>query len=717
MDANILFTAQVASPAPLPPPISLPPPTSLPPQIGNLTNLSGATTTSIGSAPITAVQDAIPGGASSVAANPEATTASSSSSSTAPAPNAAAAKLELSEYGRRLALIYEVYNPINVPKVDYLLQKYTGREELLYFSVCAKYSVPDAWDGSQPLNQQADKAILPEASESPLDEGIGIPAPSAPPEVGTPARSVPPKANEPAKAKTEETIQQLQRELNSQAKAAVLEEDDYDPDDPSGHAAALAALQQLTGDLNDESMEEPTPEKLVAPPAKKVVVLRPPPEVPSAKGMAFIDRLLVGEKTDFFSDEEDAERIAVKEEIEEVESDGEDAKLRHEEQQALLRLQQQEKQRKKEERTQQQELEVEQEQKAQQQDEERQQTDPDEQKAASEPQQVQSQHAGGQKHEENTEVIEETESQPERTTDPYQSLQTEQDPAADSQQHLQQQPTQEEQLSLVQPPPTQHEQQSHTQQSNHAHQSEHERQQQEQPDSHDSTSASEKQPAPAAAADGPSDVDQQRLAAAAAAAKGVLSHAPSGSGSDSEESSSGSGSDSEESSAGSPKSKGMVQTTAGPGLLNGGARKASPFAGRGESTQSRAADRESLLSAIFQDLERFCGTEGRATVKGMQRFVTMVGFDGSDNEWRTEYLSLSKEWQMEPEQGFDLATFSKMVNDKSQRGCYCSNDELRNILAKLTAAPRVAAIVSRKRRDPASTSESVVPPSQKKPKA
>merc|ERR1712203_827789 len=146
------------------------------------------------------------------------------------------------------------------------------------------------------------------------------------------------------------------------------------------------------------------------------------------------------------------------------------------------------------------------------------------------------------------------------------------------------------------------------------------------------------QPAPAAAGaagDGPSDVDQQRLAAAAAAAKGGKSHAPSGSGSDSEDSSSDSGSDSEESSAGSPKSKGMVQTTAGPGLLNGGASKASPAAGRGESAQSRTADRESLLSAIFEDLERFCGTEGRATVKGMQRFVTMVGFDGSDNEWRT----------------------------------------------------------------------------------
>ncbi|CAJ1370398.1 unnamed protein product [Effrenium voratum] len=57
--------------------------------------------------------------------------------------------------------------------------------------------------------------------------------------------------------------------------------------------AALAALQTLTEDMGPPGRPPPP---------------RPAPPVPSAKGMAFIDFFLVGERTDFFSDEDTGRR-------------------------------------------------------------------------------------------------------------------------------------------------------------------------------------------------------------------------------------------------------------------------------------------------------------------------------------------------------------------------------------------------------------------------
>ncbi|CAK0879107.1 unnamed protein product, partial [Prorocentrum cordatum] len=56
----------------------------------------------------------------------------------------AATRLTLAEYRERLVAIYEVHKPDNVPKVDYLMEKYRGNVDFLYSSVCTKYGIqPD----------------------------------------------------------------------------------------------------------------------------------------------------------------------------------------------------------------------------------------------------------------------------------------------------------------------------------------------------------------------------------------------------------------------------------------------------------------------------------------------------------------------------------------------------------------------------------------------
>ncbi|CAE7546019.1 unnamed protein product [Symbiodinium microadriaticum] len=112
-------------------------------------------------------------------------------------------------------------------------------------------------------------------------------------------------------------------------------------------------------------------------------------------------------------------------------------------------------------------------------------------------------------------------------------------------------------------------------------------------------------------------------------------------------------------------------------------------ADNGTAPKGERSVRDTLLGEIFQDLQDFSGTPGRATMKAVKHWQKeTVGFEGSDNEWRDEYLSLCKEWKMDPDTGFNQEAFTKMCNDESDIGCYCNDVELQLILNKLVAAPK-----------------------------
>jgi len=821
---------------------------------------------------------------------PSTTPASSSSAAAAPAPG----KFELAEYKKRLAAIYEVHNPSNVEKVDYLLNKYLDREDLLYNSVCKKYNVPDSWDGVSPLSY----AALPSAeggadvqpagenksgqvtdmtvhkmTEAETAQALGkalnteatkLPAAALPVAVGTmPAAAEAPKAAPasetkvaaaadeaaPSTSAAKEVSSSLQAAKGPVSGAAGQEEDDYDPfGGDRGEAAALAALQALTGAISQDLESS----KLEAPWLKSAL------PIPSAKGMALIDYLLVGDKMGFFSDEEDVADDPVLREADtadqEVESDGEDALRYQQQQQQLLReqqqQQQQEQQRSKKKQTQQQ----------QQEQSESKQPQPPQVEQTSQPVQPKKKQkvalaevdlstpprpqsaadarksleeraeeafvalpvsavfdAGMDYPSDDEDLIFVSEDLPKGANDaaedgaPGHSLPAEtgvepaaigapKEPAtvearisvtpaaaaepvaaaavaapaaavepaapaapaaalesvpaapaaalesvpaapaaavkpvvADPRTAKADAAPVTEPPAVVDPRPARHTAPDYTSAV---------------PDPrieeisvasapseiadprtgkvNATKGNSAKAEAPAKGKKGKAFGDDKRLAAAKAAARGVAAPA-SESGSESSSDSSEDSSDEKppavatqgtepskpaapapQSATTAPKPAAPAPTPAAPPPKPAAPppKTAAPAPNLAAAVPPKPAElgRDELIGAIFQDLGAFCKSPGRATVKAMQRFMTLVGFEGSDNEWRAEYQSLCKEWKQDALQGFEQAAFSKMVNDKSEMGVFCSDGELRNILGKLLAVPPKppAKQKTRKRTEPAS---------------
>jgi len=300
---------------------------------------------------------------------------------------APAEKLELAEYKRRLEAIYRVHNPSNVAKVDYLMNKYIDKEDLLYHSVICKYKIPENWDGQQPLHPSGPIATTPAATEAKASATAAVDqatpaapaAPAATPhqvpaaapaaeskddngskdDKGTAAPSgdgetlsssldaataAPLSASQKEPSQIEEGDEQKAADVADDAAAQrpkgvseAEEEDDYDPfgGNASGAAEALAALGELAG-----AMEEAVQEEALQDAKKKP--LKPPPDIPSAKGMALIDFLLVGEKMGFFSDEEEVAEDMLMEDADDAESDEELRRYQQVQQQLLKKQQEQE---------------------------------------------------------------------------------------------------------------------------------------------------------------------------------------------------------------------------------------------------------------------------------------------------------------------------------------------------------------------------------------
>ena len=68
----------------------------------------------------------------------------------------------------------------------------------------------------------------------------------------------------------------------------------------------------------------------------------------------------------------------------------------------------------------------------------------------------------------------------------------------------------------------------------------------------------------------------------------------------------------------------------------------------------------------------------------MRPFAEQTGFTGTDLEWQQEFDLLCSE--RGSSQGIRLDAFATLVNDQSDEGCYCSDDELRNLLQPQTQA-------------------------------
>jgi len=107
--------------------------------------------------------------------------------------------------------------------------------------------------------------------------------------------------------------------------------------------------------------------------------------------------------------------------------------------------------------------------------------------------------------------------------------------------------------------------------------------------------------------------------------------------------------------------------------------------------------RDVLIRDIFRTLDvHGIGHLGSAQIR---RFAGLTGFEGTDAEWRAEYELLCKEKHRRPDDGFDEVAFCALVNDASDEGSYCSDEELQTIWA--TPQGRSASIsLPQKRRQP-----------------
>ena len=90
--------------------------------------------------------------------------------------------------------------------------------------------------------------------------------------------------------------------------------------------------------------------------------------------------------------------------------------------------------------------------------------------------------------------------------------------------------------------------------------------------------------------------------------------------------------------------------------------------------------RRNLMEAVFSMLGR---GQGCLDVDAMRILADFVGFEGDHHDWWMEYCSLCVLLDCDPDHGLDLKAFVELVEDESDDGCHCSDDELRELAGLL----------------------------------
>merc|ERR1719362_83096 len=97
-------------------------------------------------------------------------------------------------------------------------------------------------------------------------------------------------------------------------------------------------------------------------------------------------------------------------------------------------------------------------------------------------------------------------------------------------------------------------------------------------------------------------------------------------------------------------------------------------------------ERQQLVQEVFHFCDR--DSDGRLKKDEMLRFAELTGFEGNGQEWDEEYRLLCADHDLDTNLGIAEDTFLRLVDDESDAGQYCSDDELREMLEKLRLEPR-----------------------------
>lgn len=101
-----------------------------------------------------------------------------------------------------------------------------------------------------------------------------------------------------------------------------------------------------------------------------------------------------------------------------------------------------------------------------------------------------------------------------------------------------------------------------------------------------------------------------------------------------------------------------------------------------KSRFGRALPRPAILDDVFAALDR--DGDGFLCAAELQRFAKLSGFEGSDEAWWEEFQLLCEERGCQAEQGLSRSTFTAMLDDPSDSGCYCTDAELASIRQELS---------------------------------
>lgn len=117
-----------------------------------------------------------------------------------------------------------------------------------------------------------------------------------------------------------------------------------------------------------------------------------------------------------------------------------------------------------------------------------------------------------------------------------------------------------------------------------------------------------------------------------------------------------------------------------------------------KSTEARtdqfSRTRSVLTAALFHALD--ANGDTRLDGKELDVFGKLTGFQGEPDEWLKQYRILCHDRGVNPSAGFEEAQFREMVDDESEVSTHCSDEELAELLGKVSVAavkPEVLALI------------------------
>jgi len=102
------------------------------------------------------------------------------------------------------------------------------------------------------------------------------------------------------------------------------------------------------------------------------------------------------------------------------------------------------------------------------------------------------------------------------------------------------------------------------------------------------------------------------------------------------------------------------------------------------SSSSAAAVQEQLVARQTQKRRLFRlwdqDRDGFLKQDEMMQIALVTGFEGSDEEWTSEYKAMCEEHKVKPEVGFSKAAILALLDDESDQGAYIPTDEIKRLV-------------------------------------